>query len=74
MSDYKDYLLVCFNVITYNTYEKISDKILSKFETELSEYPVLNEKIACAFKQTKTMEKHAEIEKSLLLIKSSLEK
>lgn len=74
VSDYKDYLLVCFNVITYNTYEKVSDKILNKHEKELAAYPVLSDKILAAFKQTKTIEKHADIEKSLLLIKSALEK
>lgn len=59
VSDYKDYLLVCFNVICYNTLEKISDQLLSKFDKELREYGALGEKIMCAFKQTKTIEKHS---------------
>lgn len=30
MSDFRDFLLTCFNVITYSTYEKLSEKILAK--------------------------------------------
>lgn len=42
VSDYKDFLLTCLNVITYNSYEKISDKIITNHEKELSEFPVFN--------------------------------
>jgi hypothetical protein len=57
ISDFKDYLLVCFNVITHNCYDKLSDKIILKHENELRMYPVFGEKIQQGFRQNKMIEK-----------------
>lgn len=57
ISDFKDFLLVCFNIITYNTFEKITDKILAKHESEITQYPAILETISNSFKFAKSAEK-----------------
>lgn len=41
ISDFKDYLLTCFNVIVQNDYDKITDKIVQKHLSELKLFPFL---------------------------------
>ena len=74
MSDFRDFLLTCFNVITYSTYEKLSEKILAKHKAELKAFPIFSDKIHHVFKEGKNIEKAADIEKSLKIFRSSLEK
>jgi hypothetical protein len=35
ISDYKDFLLTSFNIITSSTYDKLNDKIVEKHSSEL---------------------------------------
>lgn len=58
ISDYKDFLLVCFNVIAQSTYDKFSDKILLKHEKELGDFPLLADKVKSGLR-VKTAEKRA---------------
>ena len=48
-------MLVCFNVITQNCSEKITDRLMDKHDKELSEFAVLREKMNLSLKH-----KHAE--------------
>lgn len=41
VSDYKDFLLLCFNVITQNCYDKLTDKIIQKHEAEIKLFPFI---------------------------------
>jgi len=41
ISDYKDFLLVCFNVIAQSYYDKLTDKIMQKHEADLKLFPFL---------------------------------
>lgn len=45
ISDYKDFLLVCFNVIAQSYYDKLTDKIMQKHEADLKLFPFLQEKL-----------------------------
>jgi hypothetical protein len=71
ISDYKDYLLTSFNIITQSNYEKLNDKFLQKHESEMDLFPVLLEKMQMSIKN-KMAEKRGEVEKNLLSIKESL--
>lgn len=71
ISDFKDYLLTCFNIITQNNYEKLNDKFLQKHEAEMDAFPVLREKMQLSIRN-KMPEKRADAEKQLLSIKESL--
>lgn len=57
VSDYKDLLLVFFNIITCSSFEKLTEKMLYKYKTELEAFSVINEKMQLAFKYMKISEK-----------------
>lgn len=73
ISDFRDYLLTCFNVITLNSSEKITDKIVERNAAELSEFPVLMEKMSSSLKH-KAAEKKSDQDKHMVSIRESLNK
>jgi hypothetical protein len=68
ISDYKDFLLVCFNIATQNNYEKLTDKLMQKHEAELHEFPFLAEKMQIGLR-AKLAEKKGELEKQIIHLK-----
>jgi len=74
VSDYKDILLTFFNVITFSSFEKLTEKAIQKYSLELQQFPPIYEKMAAAFKFSKTAEKKNEIEKDLQQMREYIHK